>query len=92
MSRPRAVPLIRLGLTIVAGSVLASLVTYYVAAGQQMSDLQGPAPATAPRDLADHFVKNFLFAGAIPGILFYFGLAFMLLGIFRNVRRHPTHD
>lgn len=85
MSRQRRVPLIRIGLTIVAGSVLASLIYFYISAGQSMADMSGDTSSTQFKDLLTHFTRNLLFAGAIPGILFYSGLAFMVLGIIYNV-------
>jgi hypothetical protein len=85
MSRPRRVPLIRIGLTLVAGSMLASLIFFYVSVGQSMADQQGETVSTQPRDLLNHFTTKFLFAGGIPGILFYAGLAFMVVGIIRNL-------
>jgi len=84
MPRPRRVPLFRIGLTLVIGAVLASLIFYYLAIGQSMADMQGETLSTQPRDLLTHFTSKFLFAGDIPGIIFYSGLGFMLLGIIRN--------
>jgi hypothetical protein len=80
----RRIPFIRIGLTLVVGSVLASLITFYIGVGVSMADMQGETMSTQPRDLLAHFTRDFLFAGAIPGIIFYIGLAVMVLGIVRN--------
>jgi hypothetical protein len=82
--RARRVPLIRIGLTLVVGAALASLITFYVSVGASMADMNGEAVSTQPRELLTHFSRNFLFAGAVPGVIFYGGVAFMLLGIVRN--------
>ena len=84
---PRRIPFIRIGLTLVVGSLLASLITFYLSVGAYMSDMQGEAIATRPRDLAQHFTRDFLFAGAIPGIIFYVGVAVMVVGILSNFAR-----
>lgn len=86
---PRRLPCFRLGLTLVAGSLLASLIYFYLALGESLSSATGPDVSTEPRDLLTHFQRNFLFAGSTPGILFYIGLALMLLGIIRNLSRRP---
>lgn len=85
MPRAYRVPLFRIGLTLIVGSMLASLIFFYVSVGQTMADPQGETMSTQPRDLLHHFTTKFLFAGGIPGILFYAGLAFMVVGIIRNL-------
>jgi hypothetical protein len=85
--RPRRVPLIRIGLTLFAGSILASLISFYIAVGASMADMHGETMSTESRDLLSHFTSNFLFAGKIPGIIFYSGLALMLFGVIRNFTR-----
>ena len=85
MARARRVPLFRIGLTLLIGSVAASLIHYYLAMGTGMADMGGGGVSTEPRDLVAHFVRNVLFVGAVPGALFYCGAAFMVLGIIRNL-------
>ena len=85
MSRPRRFPMFRIGFTLVIGAALASLIHYYIDLGHGMADMGGETISTAPRDLLGHFVRNVLFMGTIPGVLFYCGAAFMVLGIIRNL-------
>lgn len=83
----RRIPLIRIGLTVIVGSVLASLIMFYVNLGQSFADQSGPDQSTAPRDLLNHFTKDFLFAGTVPTGIFWFGALIMLVGIVRNFIR-----
>ncbi len=87
MARPRRFPVFRIGLTILAGSVLASLFYFYLGLGESMAKLNDETISTEPRDLLAYFTKNFLFAGSTAGILFYVGAALMVLGIIRNFSR-----
>ncbi|MBX3376588.1 MAG: hypothetical protein KF678_06245 [Phycisphaeraceae bacterium] len=85
----RRFPLFRLGLTVVAGSLFASLIYFYLALGENLSTVSGSEVSTEPRDLLTHFRRDFLFAGTTPAILFYIGLGILLLGIVRNFARRP---
>ena len=85
--RARRIPLIRIGLTLLIGSVLASLFMFYIGLGASMADMSREAPSTEPGGLLDHFTHHFLFQGTAPTFLFWLGLAIMVLGITRNLRR-----
>jgi len=84
---PRRFPLFRLGLLIIVGSVAASAFQFYISLGQSMAAMSGDEPASTPRDLLHHFRDHFLFAGTIPGILFWTGVVLMFAGIIRGFRR-----
>ena len=77
-------PLTRIGLTLVVGSVLASLFMFYIGLGTSMADMSHEAPSTEARGLIDHFLHHFLFVSVGPGSLFWLGLVIMILGIARN--------
>lgn len=85
----RRIPLIRIGLTIIVGSVFASLIMFYVNLGESFANQSGPDPSTKPRDLLNHFTKDFLFAGTVPTGIFWLGAIIILVGIVRNFAR-PT--
>lgn len=85
----RRIPIIRIGLTVIVGSLLASVVTFYVSIGQTFANQSGPDQSTEPRDLLTHFTKNFLFVGTVPTAIFWLGAFIMLIGIIRNFTR-PT--
>jgi hypothetical protein len=73
-------PLIRIGITLAVGSIVASLVRFYVAMGARAADLDEPMPGTG-RGVRDWFVKDFLFQGSVPEILFWTGIAVAALGM-----------
>lgn len=81
-------PLIRLGITLALGSIIASAVHFYVAIGTSAADLDAPLPTTA-RPMADWFLKDFLFKGSIPEIMFWMGVALTLLGAIRLALKSP---
>lgn len=82
--RRRFFPFIRLGLTLVVGAALISLVQYYVALGDQAADLKGPDTLPANREeFLHHLVKDVLFAGTRDGIVFWIGVALIFMGIAR---------
>jgi hypothetical protein len=81
----RHIPLIRLGLLVIVGSVFASVVNFYIGTARQFADLSGQDLSTEPRDLLNHFADNFLFAGTAPGVLFWVGIALCIAGIARNL-------
>lgn len=81
--RPRRIPLFRLGLTLLIGSVFVSVVKFYLGVGEAMGDMSGEAPSTRPRDLARYFVDDFLFAGTVAGVLFWVAIALCLMGALR---------
>ena len=85
--RPFRFPLFRVGLLVLIGSLFASVIYFYIGLSQSLSSMTGDAPSTEPRDLARYFLHNFLFSGTIPGILFWLGVALMLAGILRGLRR-----
>lgn len=78
-SSRRGFPFVRLGLLLIVGAAFASLVQWYVAFGETLSDLRADAP-TERRELADHFLRNFFMAGTIPGRLFWGGVGVIGLG------------
>ncbi len=75
-------PLIRIGLTLAIGSIIASAVRFYVAIGAAAADLNSDLP-TNPRGIQDWFFKDFLFKGSIPEILFWTGVAVCIVGMVR---------
>ena len=90
------VPLIRVGITLAVGSVVASAVQFYVAMGAAAADLNATVPTTG-RPVGDWFVKDFLFQGTIPTGLFWTGIAIaglgcvvMALGVGGGSRRRAT--
>lgn len=76
------IPLIRVGITLAFGSVVANVVQFYVAMGEQAADLGAEVPATA-KGVSDWFVSDFLFKGTMPSLLFWGGVAVAALGIVR---------
>lgn len=74
------IPLIRIGITLAVGSVLASGVRFYLALGAAASDLDSDVPTT-PKGVGDWFVKDFLFQGTLPTALFWVGIAIAVVGI-----------
>ena len=89
MPRRRGFPFFRLGLLVVIGSVLASVVTWYTAFADDAGDITTDID-TDRRALLDHFVHNFLFAGTIPSALFWIGVALMVLGGLSAALRRPA--
>ena len=89
MPRRRGIPLFRIGLLLVAGSVLASIFTWYAAFGRELGDLSSDVD-TDRRALLDHFLNGFLFAGTVPSILFWVGCGTMILGAMVNIFRLPA--
>lgn len=88
--RQHRLPLIRVGLLLVAGSVLASLVRFYVDMGDRLA---GSAPGPVPADRAEvmeQFLADFLLAGTLPGMLFWAGLGVTLLGALLALYRAAT--
>jgi hypothetical protein len=85
------IPFFRLGLLLIVGSVFASIFTFYVDLGGRLSDMTGEAPSTEKRDLWAHFRDHFLFAGTVPGVLFWIGAALGVIGVLRigSSRRSP---
>lgn len=73
-------PLIRIGITLAFGSIVASLVRFYVAMGARAAELDEPMPDTG-RGIRDWFVKDFLFQGSVPEILFWTGVGVAAVGI-----------
>lgn len=86
----RRIPFTRIGLTLVVGSVLASLIMFYIGLGASMADMSHEAPATEPKDLFQHFTRHFLFQGTGPTFLFWLGIAVMIVGIIRIFTRPPA--
>jgi len=80
-------PFFRLGLLVVVGAVFASVIEFYVGLGKSLADLSKEGPSTEPRDLADHFLKNFLFAGTVPSVLFWAGIVLMAVGVIHGFGR-----
>lgn len=74
------VPLVRIGITLALGSIVASVVRFYVAMGAAAADLNGDMPTTR-EGLRDWFVKDFLFQGSVPELLFWTGTAIAVGGI-----------
>lgn len=71
-------PLIRIGITLAVGSVLASVVHFYVALGPVAADIHGREPPR--KELVEWFLRDFLFTGKIPSLLFWTGVVIALLG------------
>lgn len=82
----RGFPFVRIGLLLIVGAAFASLLHWYVAFGETLADLRQD-PATGRRELADHFLRNFLMAGTIPGRLFWGGVGVIALGAVLNMLR-----
>jgi hypothetical protein len=82
----RRLPLIRMGLLLVVGSIFVSVMRFYIGLGESLSSMTGEAPSTQPRDLGRYFTEKFLFEGSIAGVLFWVGLALCVAGAVRNVR------
>jgi hypothetical protein len=86
---PRRVPFVRLGLLLVVGSVFASLLRWYTALAADAADLNSKAP-TERRDIFDHFLNHFLFQGTTATVLFWLGIAVILLGTAALVFGRPV--
>jgi len=84
--RPKRLPLFRLGVTLVIGSIFVSVMKFYIGVGESLGRMTGEAPSTQPRDLARYFLSEFLFAGTIAGVLFWVGVALCAAGALRNIR------
>lgn len=84
--RPRRFPLVRLGLLLVVGSLMASVFRFYIGLGESLSSMSGDAPSTESRDLARYFLSDFLFAGTAAGLLFWGGIALCIAGSVRRLR------
>lgn len=86
-------PLVRVGLLVIVGAAFASLMSFWVAAGEQAGDLSRDTDLTRALEsrgaLGTHFVQNFLFAGGWPGVLFYTGVALVVLGALRLLKARP---
>jgi hypothetical protein len=82
--RAKRIPLIRLGLTLLIGSVFVSVFKFYIGLGQSLGSMTGEAPSTQPRDMAKYFTNEFLFAGTMAGVLFWVGVALCVAGAMRN--------
>jgi hypothetical protein len=78
-------PLTRLGLLLVVGSLAASTFQYYVAFAHEVSDFGGKEPALDRKSVWEHFARDFLFSGATAGVLFWVGIAVLAVGIIRNI-------
>lgn len=85
------VPLIRLGLTVIVGAVFVSVMNFYLGIGFQMGDLASEDISTEHGDLLVHFRDNFLFAGTIPSIIFWLGIALCIAGIVKRVAFGGKH-
>jgi hypothetical protein len=83
--RGLGLPLTRLGLLLVVGSLAASGFRYYIAFAQEVSDLSAKEPALDRKSVWNHFAHDFLFSGGAPGVLFWVGIAVLGLGIARNL-------
>ena len=77
-------PFLRLALAALVGAVACSALRFYTAFGAEMADLTGDAP-TERRAVADHFLRDFLFAGTEATVLFWSAVALLALGIVRNL-------
>ena len=82
-SRGLSLPLFRLGILVIVGSLAASVVEFYRGVGMQIADMNGPDVATGKHDLWVHFRDHFLFAGGTAGVLFWVGIALCGVGIIR---------
>ncbi len=73
------------GLVMIAGSILASLVTFWVRAGIEAADLKRDTELVkslgSPETMWSYFVDNVLFVGSVPGWLFWLGVAFVVVGV-----------
>ncbi|MCC6661205.1 MAG: hypothetical protein IT437_10000 [Phycisphaerales bacterium] len=85
----RGLPLFRLGLLMVAGSVLTSIFTWYTAMAAEAGDFSRELD-TERRALLDRFASDFLFAGTIPSALFWAGCLVMIAGGLVNMLRRPA--
>ena len=83
-------PLIRIGITLAVGSVVASAVQFYLAIATTAGDLDAAMPETK-RGMGDWFTKDFLFKGTIPTILFWTGVAIALVGMVVMALRPPKN-
>lgn len=77
------VPLIRIGITLAVGSVLANLVMFYVALGGAAGSVDEADPPSTLGGALDWFVQDFLFEGSVPTVLFWLGIGVAFVGIGR---------
>lgn len=84
----KRIPITRLGLTLIVGSVAVSLVQFYFDFGQSLAHLDRPdtGPETRP-EIVGYIVRSVLFRGAIPAVLFWLGTVAMVVGIVVRIRR-----
>src|SRR5262252_3375544 len=76
-------PLIRVGLLLIVGAVLASMFTFYIGLGESFASMTGEVPPTERPALWGYFRDHFLFAGTVPGMLFWLGCAVCVVGVVR---------
>jgi hypothetical protein len=74
-----------IGLVLIAGAILASLVTFWVRAGVEAADLKRDTELVksmpSPGAMWTYFVDNVLFVGELPGWLFWIGVLVSVIGI-----------
>jgi hypothetical protein len=81
---PRRLPLTRLGLLLMVGSLAVSALRFYIAFASEAADMGKDLPADR-HAVWEQFLRNFLFAGSAATFLFWGGMALMLAGIARNL-------
>ena len=77
----------RLGLLLVVGAGLYSVMKFYISLGSSMASMQGEAPSTETKDLVRYFVHDFLFAGTGATALFWGGVVLMVARVALGFRR-----
>ncbi|MCA9287541.1 MAG: hypothetical protein KDA05_03095 [Phycisphaerales bacterium] len=83
-------PLVRIGITLAVGSVLASLVVFYLAIGEAVGSADAEDPPAGLEGAMGWFVREFLFQGSIPTVLFWLGVAATLVGVVRMAIAPPA--
>jgi hypothetical protein len=68
------------------GALFASLIHFYIAFARDIADF-GQEVSTDRPDVVRHFVDGFLFAGTVPGILFWGGGALAIAGAILQAAR-----
>ncbi|MEZ6234247.1 MAG: hypothetical protein R3B68_08660 [Phycisphaerales bacterium] len=79
------VPLVRIGITLAVGSVLASLVMFYLALGTAAGSADSEDPPATFDGAMRWFTREFLFQGSVPTVLFWLGVAVTFAGVVRMV-------
>ena len=86
--RARRLPLFRVGLTLVVGSVVYSMMRFYVNLAAMFDPAAREAPPSERGELARHLMRE-LFTGTVAGVLLWGGCALMLARVLIGWRRKP---